>query len=159
MSWAAGRNPTRVEERAYSLLGIFDVHMPLIYGEGEKAFLRFQEEIVKRSDDNSLFAWPIHDSYQPQLLVNSPDAFASCGAVRCMQSRKGRSSYSLTNRGLSIKLPTIMYSTEMYLVRLDRGDPRLLSRADSDQVASFLIDIFLMRLDKDDQFARVEHAG
>jgi hypothetical protein len=38
MSWAANRQTTRTEDVAYSLLGIFDVNMPLIYGEGRKAF-------------------------------------------------------------------------------------------------------------------------
>jgi hypothetical protein len=49
MSWAAKRKTTRKEDEAYSLLGIFDIHMPLIYGEGNKAFIRLREEI-----DNSL---------------------------------------------------------------------------------------------------------
>ena len=48
MSWAAKRKTTRKEDKAYSLLGIFDIHMPLIYGEGkEKAFIRLREEIEK----------------------------------------------------------------------------------------------------------------
>jgi hypothetical protein len=51
MSWAASRQTTRVEDQAYSLMGIFDVNMPLLYGEGEKAFLRLQEEIIKNSND------------------------------------------------------------------------------------------------------------
>jgi hypothetical protein len=29
------------------MLGIFEIHMPLIYGEGDKAFMRLQEEIAK----------------------------------------------------------------------------------------------------------------
>jgi hypothetical protein len=56
MSWAAKRTTTRVEDRAYSLLGLFDVNMPLLYGEGWKAFTRLQEEILKKTDDESLFA-------------------------------------------------------------------------------------------------------
>ncbi|OCK72772.1 HET-domain-containing protein, partial [Lepidopterella palustris CBS 459.81] len=48
MSWALGRHCTEEEDHAYSLLGIFDVSMPLIYGEGkEKAYQRLQEEIEK----------------------------------------------------------------------------------------------------------------
>ena len=39
MSWASRRVTTRDEDIAYCLLGIFDVNMPLIYGEGEKAFI------------------------------------------------------------------------------------------------------------------------
>ncbi|GAP93142.1 putative TPR-like protein [Rosellinia necatrix] len=48
MAWAEGRETTRPEDRAYSLLGIFGVHMPLIYGEGEeKAMSRLRDEITK----------------------------------------------------------------------------------------------------------------
>ena len=55
MSWAAGRATTRVEDEAYCLLGIFQVHMPTLYGEGRKAFQRLQE-IIKNSSDTTLFA-------------------------------------------------------------------------------------------------------
>ena len=48
MSWAEKRETTRLEDAAYCLLGIFDVNIPLIYGEGEaKAFRRLAEEIAK----------------------------------------------------------------------------------------------------------------
>lgn len=57
MSWAASRETTREEDIAYCLLGIFDIHMPMLYGEGAKAFTRLQEEIMKISDDNSLLCW------------------------------------------------------------------------------------------------------
>jgi hypothetical protein len=50
LSWAGNRQTTRNEDKAYSLLGIFDVYMPLIYGEGtENAFKRLREEIDKPS--------------------------------------------------------------------------------------------------------------
>lgn len=46
LSWQRNRRTKRAEDRAYSLLGIFDVHLPLIYGEGEeKAFRRLRQEI------------------------------------------------------------------------------------------------------------------
>ncbi|KAF4870116.1 Vegetative incompatibility protein HET-E-1 [Colletotrichum siamense] len=57
MSWAAGRETTRVEDRAYCLLGIFNVNMPMLYGEGTKAFRRLQEEILRTGYDLSIFAW------------------------------------------------------------------------------------------------------
>jgi hypothetical protein len=56
MCWASKRKTTRVEDIAYCLLGIFDINMPLLYGEGGKAFLRLQEEILKTLGDYSLFA-------------------------------------------------------------------------------------------------------
>jgi hypothetical protein len=50
MSWAENRRTKREEDKAYSLLGIFDIHMPLIYGEGgTNAFRRLREEIDKSS--------------------------------------------------------------------------------------------------------------
>ena len=58
MSWAASRETTRAEDRAYSLFGIFDVQLPTIYGEGgERAFVRLQEEILRHIPDQSIFAW------------------------------------------------------------------------------------------------------
>jgi hypothetical protein len=53
MSWAADRQTTKEEDKAYSLLGIFEVHMPLIYGEGQRnSFRRLREEIEKSLDFN-----------------------------------------------------------------------------------------------------------
>jgi hypothetical protein len=57
MSWAARRLTTRTEDEAYSLMGIFGVNMPTIYGEGRSAFRRLQEEILRVSPDHSLLAW------------------------------------------------------------------------------------------------------
>jgi hypothetical protein len=68
MSWAAYRETTRVEDLAYCLLGIFDVNIPLLYGEGRKAFIRLQEEILRVSADHSLFAWGL----QPTIDEISP---------------------------------------------------------------------------------------
>ncbi|KAI6137299.1 heterokaryon incompatibility protein-domain-containing protein, partial [Pisolithus sp. B1] len=48
MSWAADRKTTRVEDRAYSLMGLFEVNMPMVYGEGKKAFQRLQLKIIRR---------------------------------------------------------------------------------------------------------------
>jgi hypothetical protein len=62
MSWAATRQATRKEDVAYSLLGLFDINMPLLYGEGQKAFTRLQEEILRSSYDHSLFAWRLHSA-------------------------------------------------------------------------------------------------
>ena len=54
MSWAAKRETKREEDAAYSLLGIFDIHMPLIYGEGrKKALARLQKEIKESLRDQT----------------------------------------------------------------------------------------------------------
>ncbi|KAH9892991.1 HET-domain-containing protein [Xylariomycetidae sp. FL2044] len=56
MSWAARRSTTRKEDIAYCLLGLFGVNMPMLYGEGTRAFGRLQEEIIRRSRDQSLWS-------------------------------------------------------------------------------------------------------
>ncbi|KAM5348880.1 hypothetical protein ACJ41O_008703 [Fusarium nematophilum] len=82
MSWAAHRETSRVEDLAYSLLGIFGVNMPLVYGEGPKAFLRLQEEILRQSDDQTLFAWRADPSDDNKaqvrgLFASSPREFGN----------------------------------------------------------------------------------
>ncbi|KAF1980772.1 HET-domain-containing protein [Aulographum hederae CBS 113979] len=74
MSRAAHRQTTRSDDIAYCLLGLFDVHMPLLYGEGTtKAFMRLQEEITKSSTDISILAWtPLKTS---NLEYRGPYAF------------------------------------------------------------------------------------
>ncbi|KAG8162625.1 hypothetical protein KVR01_007103 [Diaporthe batatas] len=57
MSWASEMTAPRIEDFAYALLGIFNISMPIIYGEGQKAFLKLQEEILKDTNDLSLLAW------------------------------------------------------------------------------------------------------
>jgi hypothetical protein len=57
MFWASKRQTSRLEDRAYSLLGIFDVNMPLLYGERHRSFHRLQEEIIKQNADLSILAW------------------------------------------------------------------------------------------------------
>lgn len=54
LSWSSRRQTTHKEDRAYSLLGMFDVFMPLIYGEGEEnAFRRLKRKIEKAMRDAS----------------------------------------------------------------------------------------------------------
>ncbi|CAH0026796.1 unnamed protein product [Clonostachys rhizophaga] len=85
MSLAASRTTTRVEDRAYSLLGIFGIYMSPIYGEGENAFISLQEEIIRVSDDRSLFAWSSSGN-DGSLLARSPDAFRDSGHIVPYQS-------------------------------------------------------------------------
>ncbi|KAK0753664.1 hypothetical protein B0T18DRAFT_397521 [Schizothecium vesticola] len=125
MSWAAGRQTSRVEDVAYSLLGLFDINMPLLYGEGDKAFLRLQEEVIKVSTDQSIFAWeymsPDYD-YSPHqnwvsLLAPNSMCFKRCGSVTIARESfdSARSSaseiYAMTNVGLSIQLPLVATTT------------------------------------------------
>lgn len=106
MSWASTRETTRIEDIAYCLVGLFDVNMPLLYGEGQKAFQRLQHEIASSREDDSLFAWYTSglcsDSFAP-----SPAAFGRSGDTFVPDDDvegdhlKG-TPFTITSRGLSV---------------------------------------------------------
>lgn len=85
MSWASERQTSRLEDQAYCLMGLFNVNMPLLYGEGQKAFLRLQLEILNSTDDDSLFAWEDSDTSSGGLLAKSPTLFTYCGDIQRRQ--------------------------------------------------------------------------
>ncbi|KAH7923794.1 HET-domain-containing protein [Leucogyrophana mollusca] len=120
MSWASQRQTTRVEDRAYSLMGIFGVHMPLIYGEGRNAFIRLQHEIMRTSNDQSIFAWGIWSTTttMSSLLASSPRCFQKSALVDRISSidfarqfpaafndTDCKPHFSTDNRGIRISLP------------------------------------------------------
>lgn len=83
LSWAAQRKTTRIEDTAYCLLGLLGVNMPLLYGEGEKAFIRLQEAVIGSSGDISLLSWGfrlpwevIEELGSDSVLAKSPIAFS-----------------------------------------------------------------------------------
>ena len=87
MSWAANRTTTRVEDRAYSLLGLLDVNMPMLYGEGKKAFHRLQLEIIRISNDQSIFAWGWSRDVgrSGNILADDPSFFKDCSGMERMK--------------------------------------------------------------------------
>jgi len=106
MSWAARRRTTRIEDRAYSLLGLFNVNMPLIYGEGNSAFRRLQEEILKNSTDQTIFCWTAPGasfSTWRGLLAKSPSEFEHSGFFLENKRRKALP-FQLTNKGIQMTL-------------------------------------------------------
>jgi hypothetical protein len=113
MSWAARRQTTRQEDRAYSLMGLFGVNMPLLYGEGPRAFIRLQEEIMRTIPDQSLFAWRGGVAFRG-LLAASVEQFADCGHIVSVdyneyvgqfQNKDPVPNFSQTNYGTQIQLP------------------------------------------------------
>lgn len=72
MGWMAHRRTTKEEDVAYCLMGIFDVNMPLLYGEGDKAFRRLQEEILRQSNDQSILIWRQSDKAEMELSNRQP---------------------------------------------------------------------------------------
>ena len=161
LSWAASRQTTRVEDRAYSLLGLFDINMPTLYGEGNYAFRRLQELIMQRTPDQSLFAWGDHypssqlsqDTGVPNthkariarlrtwgnqrsLFCTSPDNFKGCEGVRTTRRDIGK---LLSSNGHKISYTHTPYgiSTQLLMVPLTRD---LLLRAISHFSEDFQLD-------------------
>lgn len=110
MSWASRRKTERLEDQAYCLLGLFDINMPMLYGEGEKAFIRLQEEIIRSSSDESIFAWRANGIALPviqngELLAPSPTCFEhSHDIVLDPRLNSSLEPFGITNLGLETKL-------------------------------------------------------
>ena len=123
MSWAANRQTTREEDRAYSLLGIFGVSIATVYGEGDNAFIRLQEEIMKHIPDQSIFAWGppmLRDvgafsrtislpgkRHRRALLSISPDSFADSSEVVPIPPET-------VSKRLGIKVPPLHFALTSY---------------------------------------------
>ncbi|KAH6984203.1 hypothetical protein BKA56DRAFT_517186 [Ilyonectria sp. MPI-CAGE-AT-0026] len=114
MAWAANRQTTQIEDGAYSLLGLFNLNMPMLYGENEGAFQRLQEEIIKVDEDASILAWSCIDAdagFAPNGLARSAARFRKyLGLVERMLERNGTDSSfvrfnpTMTPRGLQATL-------------------------------------------------------
>lgn len=152
MSWASKRETTRVEDIAYCLMGLFNINMPMLYGEGEKAFIRLQEEIIKDSDDHSIFAWKDSMALSESssgLLARSPAVFVdSCRIDPVLLSLCYSPPYFKTNKGLYIQLELLpmdktkkIYFAVLHCAIDAIGDP---------------VGIYLKRIDVSrDQYVRV----
>lgn len=117
MSWAADRQTTRIEDQAYCLLGLFAANMPLLYGEQSAAFRRLQEELIRRSSDQSVFAWtaPETETTDSGMLAPSAEYFRHSGDV-VNRSVQLSFPYAISNRGLEMTCPTIevVYRSAIY---------------------------------------------
>ncbi|KAI9150386.1 Vegetative incompatibility protein [Paramyrothecium foliicola] len=119
MSWLSKRTTTKEEDMAYCMLGIFEVNMPLLYGEGSRAFIRLQEEIIKSSSDHSLFCWSYNSSVPRtwvSLLAPTPRAFEKSSNYVAKNLKAVLTPYMMTNLGLSIQLPIIHTLTYAFVV-------------------------------------------
>lgn len=105
MSWASARQTTRVEDMAYSMLGIFGVNMPLLYGEKVKAFHRLQEAIARETNDQSILAWRRQTPFGGGIFADSPRDFAGCSEiVQHTPPGVDEEHFSYTNMGLMVAM-------------------------------------------------------
>lgn len=114
-SWSAKRKTTREEDCAYCLLGLFQINMPLLYGEGARAFQRLQEEIMKTSTDMSIFLWqgPACDAFgmlasHPSCFPDIPDSVRTTGR-NCTDLFFMSGGWSLNNAGMSMEASIYPY--------------------------------------------------
>lgn len=138
MSWAANRRTARIEDEAYCLLGLFQINMPLLYGERNEAFRRLQLEILRASEDVSILAWE-HDpaiaemisrernewalktdrvdevtSYgEAHLLARCPTQFARSGHLRWVTSNKHHN-ISIKSSGIELTCPVATIDSIKY---------------------------------------------
>ena len=129
--------------------------MPLLYGEGEKAFIRLQEEIMNVSDDHSLFTWKgkIIDNHRKYLytglLANSPNCFIDSGNIAPTRKDHNSIPFATTNLGLRTELVLVphKWQRELSIVVLDCIDSRYhgvsleiqMQRLDVAQLLGFLL--------------------
>jgi hypothetical protein len=165
MSWASRRTTTRVEDTAYALLGIFDINMPLLYGEGSRAFTRLQEEILRKSGDNSILAWGLDTisrhpaGWMPDIwsksvlqpaetiLASSPKDFKNCGDLVHVSPIKG--SLLMTSVGLQVELPVIKKTLNLFWVRSNPSG-LILGLLSCSNKSGYVVGIPLRRTEEED---------
>jgi hypothetical protein len=157
MSWASKRETTRLEDRAYSLLGLFNVSIPLLYGEGSKAFLRLQRELIRQTDDETIFAWTEVAQEGSGLLAPGPENFVNAADIQRYTDGMERPPYQETNRGLSIECRMLPCAMNTYVVPLccrgTRDPPSRYLRQHQRRV------LFVCRTSNDEQYRRVRFEG
>lgn len=128
MSWAANRQTTRLEDMAYCLLGIFGVNIPLLYGEGQRAFIRFQEEVLKITNDQTIFAWHSKHTLAPLpvpsgVLANHPHLFSDSAdfvpAPRATRLPQHHEPVTVTSQGIRMNLAVNETKTGMHFAVLE----------------------------------------
>lgn len=163
-SWAAMRETSRPEDLAYCMLGLLQVNMPLLYGEGENAFRRLQEEVFKRRQDLSILAWGFDMTWQEikeqssfkGLLLSGPFAPSIRNYKRFPKSCNKNIKFfeptthsMITNLGLNISLPLMCIDSSLgiYLAFIS-----VWGEADSEAFA-----LPLLKRDKGDDSQIFEH--
>lgn len=124
-----GRWPGQLIDKQQGLktwltVGLFDIRMPMIYGESKRAFIRLQEEIFKETNDLSLFAWTFEDEKEglegfTGMLATSPAEFADCrNVVRWNDFLAPRPEFTITNHGVRLETSLGLAGNNMFVLDL-----------------------------------------
>ena len=148
MSWLARRKTTEVEDMAYCMFGLFGIDTYIRYGEGEGAFLRLGQELIRQKPaDESIFAWK-----SPEIDPKIDSGPLSCGLLApwptcylgsenlTIESRKyrQRKGYNFTSGGIEFQVPNklpengnaadwmalVARNRKTYWLKLNCWDPR-----------------------------------
>ncbi|KAI9924220.1 hypothetical protein MW887_007170 [Aspergillus wentii] len=153
MSWAANRQTTFVEDRAYSLMGIFGVSIPKLYWQDANAFIQLQQEIISRCNDHSIFAWTdtkASPSSPHGLLATSPSFFAGCHDIVSCNGPAPALPYTVANGILDITLPLHAIDNSTFAVALN-------CQLESESQTAGHLALYLKRVsEKDETYARIK---
>lgn len=125
MTWSAKRKTTRIEDRAYSLLGLFNLTIPIAYGEGHRAFYRLMVALANECLTPAFFAWAGRHSDFSNALPASPACYAritpdaqeraAVAQSRCWGGDVGHPSYQVTKLGVVVHLVVCTVRRELTL--------------------------------------------
>ncbi|KAG9314933.1 hypothetical protein JVU11DRAFT_4041 [Chiua virens] len=127
MRWASKRTTSKTEDMAYSLLGLFDVIMPIAYGEGARAFYKLMSTIAEQCTEPDLFAWGGKPSQWSLALPSSPQCYApqtSQSDLVLPSTTLGDPAYELTKLGLQVRLVLVpaycelLEQTDIHMARM-----------------------------------------
>jgi hypothetical protein len=87
----------------------------MLYGEGEKAFIRLQEEIARKSDDQTLFSWTSRTQKETSrtfssyrgLFGTSPAEFTGLSNLDTLQTDEFLLPFSTTSIGFNARFPLL----------------------------------------------------
>lgn len=136
MSWAPRGKTSRIEDEAYCLLGLFNVNMPLIYGEVRNAFFPVTTRDYQKFDRSlnirlwvGFEKWNIdkdHPYIRCPIFAESPKAFENAGGAVETGARKTKiRPYAMTNLGLKMRVSLTpvsirnMESKEVFFIYLN----------------------------------------
>ncbi|KAG8216985.1 hypothetical protein J3R82DRAFT_7298 [Butyriboletus roseoflavus] len=95
ISWASSRQTTRIEDKAYCLVGLFHVNLTITYGEGQRAFSRLVEAIAAKNPSWDVFAWFGQPSVDHFALPLSPASYPKF-KTRMAEGRAGVQEFTIT---------------------------------------------------------------
>ncbi|KAG6328770.1 hypothetical protein ID866_10319 [Astraeus odoratus] len=129
MAWAAHRTARKVEDKAYTLMGLFGVHISTKYVESEKAFHRLQMAILANYSDHTIFAWSANTN-PSNVLAHDPTCFSDSTKLvnltpydafigECPKDEEeilDNQDIDVTEKGIEIWLPVAQYSGYPHLI-------------------------------------------